>query len=212
MKVALVCDWLTNVGGAEKVLLEIHRLYPKAPIYTSQYSPKGIDWFADADVRTGWLQIFPVFMRRLLSPLRQQWFKHLNLSEYDLIISVTGAEAKAVKAPEAEAKTPEADAEKAKRAAIFDKIVADKEKAPTEKAAVSEEKKTAKETVKMPLDEFAGPKKASERGIKIAAAREAAAKKQEKSVDLGFTEISKEDIKEANKNVKKPIIGAHRKK
>ncbi|MBQ3433219.1 glycosyltransferase [Candidatus Saccharibacteria bacterium] len=97
MRVALVCDWLTNVGGAEKVLLEIHRLYPKAPIYTSQYSPKGIDWFTDADVRTGWLQIFPVFMRRLLSPLRQQWFKHLNLSEYDLIISVTGAEAKAVK-------------------------------------------------------------------------------------------------------------------
>ena len=97
MKVAIVCDWLTNVGGAEKVLLEIHRLYPKAPIYTSKYSPKGIDWFADADVRTGWLQIFPACMRRLLAPLRQRWFKHLDLSEYDLIISVTGAEAKAVK-------------------------------------------------------------------------------------------------------------------
>lgn len=106
----------------------------------------------------------------------------------------------------------EADAEKAKRAAIFDKIAADKDKAPAEKAAVSEEKKTEKETVKMSLDEFAGPKKVSERGIKIGAAREAAAKKQEKSVDLGFTEITAEDIKEANKNVKKPIIGAHRKK
>ena len=48
MKVALVCDWLTNVGGAEKVLLELHRMYPKAPIYTSKYSPKGIDWFDKA--------------------------------------------------------------------------------------------------------------------------------------------------------------------
>lgn len=99
MKIALVCDWLTNVGGAEKVLLAIHRLYPDAPIYTSKYYKKGIDWFNDADVRTGWLQVFPVSWRRILGPLRQRWFSRLDLSEYDLIISVTGAEAKAVKAP-----------------------------------------------------------------------------------------------------------------
>ena len=96
MKVAIVCDWLTNVGGAEKVLLEIHRLYPKAPIYTSKYSKWGINWFSDADVRTGWLQIFPVFMRRILGPLRVKWFSRLDLTEYDLVISVTGAEAKCV--------------------------------------------------------------------------------------------------------------------
>ena len=97
MKVALVCDWLTNVGGAEKVLLELHRMYPKAPIYTSKYDKKGIDWFNDADVRTGWLQFFPAKLRRVLGPLRQRWFSKLDLSEYDLIISVTGAEAKSVK-------------------------------------------------------------------------------------------------------------------
>lgn len=97
MKVAIVCDWLTNVGGAEKVLLEIHRLFPKAPIYTSKYAPRGISWFETADVRTGWLQIFPVCFRRLLGPLRQRWFSRLDLSEYDLVISVTGAEAKAVR-------------------------------------------------------------------------------------------------------------------
>ncbi|MBP5648306.1 glycosyltransferase [Candidatus Saccharibacteria bacterium] len=97
MKVALVCDWLTNVGGAEKVLLKLHEMYPKAPIYTSKYDPEGIDWFDDADVRTGWLQKFPVKLRRVLGPLRQWYFSHLDLSEYDLIISVTGAEAKAVK-------------------------------------------------------------------------------------------------------------------
>ena len=96
MKVAIVCDWLTNVGGAEKVLLEIHRLYPKAPIYTSKYSPSGIDWFSDADMRTGWLQIFPAFLRRILGPLRARWFRRLDLTEYDLVISVTGAEAKCI--------------------------------------------------------------------------------------------------------------------
>ncbi|MBQ6461617.1 glycosyltransferase [Candidatus Saccharibacteria bacterium] len=99
MKVALVCDWLTNVGGAEKVLLRIHQLFPEAPIYTSKYDPEGIDWFKDADVRTGRLQKYPTKMRRILGPLRQRYFSHLDLSEYDLVISVTGAEAKAVKVP-----------------------------------------------------------------------------------------------------------------
>lgn len=96
-KVALVCDWLTTVGGAESVLLALHQMYPDAPIYTSKYDKKGIDWFLDADVRTGWLQIFPTRLRRFLSPLRQRWFSHLDLSDYDLVISVTGAEAKCVK-------------------------------------------------------------------------------------------------------------------
>ena len=97
MKVALVCDWLTNVGGAEKVLLEMHQLFPDAPIYTSKYDPKKIDWFADADIRTGWLQFFPTCLRRILGPFRQWYFSRLDLSKYDLIISVTGAEAKSVK-------------------------------------------------------------------------------------------------------------------
>lgn len=96
-KVALVCDWLTTPGGAEKVLLELHQMYPQAPIYTSQYRPKKIDWFDDAEVKTGWLQIFPAFLRKMLGPLRQLYFSHLDLSDYDLVISVTGAEAKAVK-------------------------------------------------------------------------------------------------------------------
>ena len=100
MKIALVCDWLTNVGGAEKVLLELHHLYPQAPIYTSQYNPRKIDWFLDADVRTGWLQELPSGLRKFLGPLRQKWFSRLDLSGYDLVISVTGAEAKSVKAPD----------------------------------------------------------------------------------------------------------------
>lgn len=96
--IALVCDWLTTPGGAEKVLLELHRMYPNAPIYTSQYRPKKITWFQDANVKTGWLQFLPACFRRILGPLRQLYFSHLDLTEYDLVISVTGAEAKSVKA------------------------------------------------------------------------------------------------------------------
>lgn len=97
-KVAIVCDWLTNVGGAEKVLFYIWQMFPEAPIYTSQYNSKGIDWFSGADVRTSWfVQKFPSVFRRFLGPFRQRYFSRLDLSEYDLIISVTGAEAKSVK-------------------------------------------------------------------------------------------------------------------
>lgn len=94
MKVALVCDWLTELGGAEKVLLAFHEIYEDAPIYTSQYRPRKAHWFKGMDVRTGWLQLFPAWSRRLIVPLRQHFFAHLDLSEYDLIISVTGADAK----------------------------------------------------------------------------------------------------------------------
>lgn len=96
-RIALVCDWLTMIGGAESVLLSLHEMYPSAPIYTSKYDKKGIDWFIDADVRTGFLQYFPNGLRRFLGPLRQYYFSHLDLSDYDIVISVTGAEAKAVK-------------------------------------------------------------------------------------------------------------------
>jgi len=96
-KVAIVCDWLTGAGGAEKVILAVHQMYPEAPIYTSQYRPKKIDWFNEAEVRAGWLNLFPAFLKRLIPFLRQFYFSRLDLSEYDIVISITGAEAKSVK-------------------------------------------------------------------------------------------------------------------
>ena len=41
-KVAIVCDWLTNMAGAERVVLELHRMYPKAPIYTSTFEKQAM--------------------------------------------------------------------------------------------------------------------------------------------------------------------------
>jgi glycosyltransferase involved in cell wall biosynthesis len=100
-KVAIVCDWLTGTGGAERVVLELHKMFPEAPIYTSQYdkNPKiwyGDKWFADADVRTLWLQRLPKSSKKLLPVLRARAFSNLDLSGYDLVISSSGAEAKAV--------------------------------------------------------------------------------------------------------------------
>ncbi len=101
LKVAIVCDWLMGTGGAEKVVYELHKMFPKAPIYTSQYdaSPKawyGFNWFEDADVRTTKLQNLPKALRKFLPVCRAFVFSRLDLSEYDLVISASGAEAKAV--------------------------------------------------------------------------------------------------------------------
>ncbi len=88
-KIAIVHDWLYG-GGAEKVVLEIHKLYPEAPIYTSFCSD---EWRNKLDnkVVTGYLQCWPFSkIRRFLPLLRQWWFAQLDLSEYDIIISSSG--------------------------------------------------------------------------------------------------------------------------
>ncbi|MBI2591875.1 glycosyltransferase [Candidatus Saccharibacteria bacterium] len=102
MRVAIVCDWLLGTGGAERVILELHKVFPNAPIYTSQYdkNPKnwyGDKWFEDADIRTTWLQKLPKPLKKFLPPLRAWVFSRLNLDDYDLVISSSGAEAKFVK-------------------------------------------------------------------------------------------------------------------
>jgi glycosyltransferase involved in cell wall biosynthesis len=96
--VAIVCDWLTEgIGGAERVIKAVHDMYPNAPIYTSQYRPDRTAWLGAAEVRTGWLNYFPVCLRRFLPVLRAHYFSHLDLSDYDVVISITGAEAKYVR-------------------------------------------------------------------------------------------------------------------
>jgi glycosyltransferase involved in cell wall biosynthesis len=97
MKVAIVCDWLVGIGGAERVTLELHKMFPDAPIFTSQYDPTAINWFLGADVRTTWLQKMPKKLRKFYPVFRAWSFSRLDLSDYDLVLSSSGAEAKAVK-------------------------------------------------------------------------------------------------------------------
>ncbi len=97
-KVAIVHDWLYG-GGAERVVFELHKLYPDAPIYTSYCSD---EWRQklDGKVVTGYLQHWPFSkLRKFLPVLRIEWFEGLDLSTYDLVISSSGnGEAKGVKA------------------------------------------------------------------------------------------------------------------
>ena len=96
-KVAIVCDWLVGIGGAERVTFELHNLFPQAPIYTSQFDPDKIGGFNEADIRTGWLNKLPKVLKKFLPVLRAWYFSRLDLSEYDIVISASGAEAKGIK-------------------------------------------------------------------------------------------------------------------
>jgi glycosyltransferase involved in cell wall biosynthesis len=102
LRIALVHHWLVSPGGAEKVLYELHQMYPEAPIYTAAYIPEKFPEFAGADVRTTFLdkipllkhkhQLFPIFLGLP--------FKTLDMSQYDLVISSCAAEAKYVRTGE----------------------------------------------------------------------------------------------------------------
>ncbi|MEN8253611.1 MAG: glycosyltransferase [Patescibacteria group bacterium] len=98
-KVALVYDRVnTPHGGAEKVLLALHQLYPNAPLYTSVYDAKRAKWAKVFKIKTSFLQKIPFAKNhhRYLAWLMPLAFETLDLSEYDLIISVTSAEAKGI--------------------------------------------------------------------------------------------------------------------
>lgn len=96
-KIAIVHDWLTTMGGAERVVLALHDAFPDAPIYTSTYSPADMPLFSELDVRTTYLQNLPGPLRKLhkfFPHMRGHAFRKLDLSDYDIIISSASAEAK----------------------------------------------------------------------------------------------------------------------
>jgi glycosyltransferase involved in cell wall biosynthesis len=101
MKVALVHDYLTEMGGAERVVLALAQMFPDAPIYTSVFDPQACPEFADCDVRT-------TFMQRLtrrkavtkgLFPLFPAAFRRLDLRGFDLVISSSSGFAHHVRPP-----------------------------------------------------------------------------------------------------------------
>ena len=89
------------MGGAEPLVLEIHKLFPSAPIYTSVYDADKMPAFRQIDVRTTSLQTkLPAKLRykHILWPtFRAKAFRELDLSEFDIIISSSSAEAKSVR-------------------------------------------------------------------------------------------------------------------
>jgi glycosyltransferase involved in cell wall biosynthesis len=96
-RVAIVHDYLNQMGGAERVVELLHRMFPEAPIYTTivdrdLLSPE----FKGADIRTTWMQKIPGILR-----MSKHFFwlypfavGSMDLRGYDLVISSSSAYAK----------------------------------------------------------------------------------------------------------------------
>jgi glycosyltransferase involved in cell wall biosynthesis len=103
MKVALVYDRVNKWGGAERVLLSLHKIFPKADLYTSVYHKKKAPWAKVFRVKTSFLQDIPLSSssHQLFATLMPAAFESFNFDKYDLVISVTSESAKGIitKAP-----------------------------------------------------------------------------------------------------------------
>lgn len=102
LKLAIVHDGLATRGGgggAERVLAIVHRMFPTAPIFTTVYHPERMPaemkgW----DIRTSFIQKLPWGAERyqLYMPLFPLAIEQLDLTEFDVVVSMSHAVAKGV--------------------------------------------------------------------------------------------------------------------
>ena len=98
MKIALVHDYLSQDGGAERVLKAFHEIWPEAPIFVLFYDKKKLPDFFDSDVRESFISKLPWGRKKY------QWYlpwmplatERHNLHNFDVVLSSTSAFAKGV--------------------------------------------------------------------------------------------------------------------
>jgi len=98
-KIAIVYDWIDKWGGVERVLLNLHEMFPEAVFYTSYFDETKAEWAKDLNIKTSFLQKFPDFIKksRILSFIFYPFaFESFDFSGYDLVISITSSFAKSI--------------------------------------------------------------------------------------------------------------------
>src|SRR3989338_3225375 len=102
-KIALVHEFFTQLGGAERVLAEFLNLYPDATIFTLVYNSKRTGGLFDFyKKKTSFLQYLP-FARshhRWYLSLMPVAMESFDFSGYDIVLADASAFAKGVKVPE----------------------------------------------------------------------------------------------------------------
>lgn len=97
-RIALVYDRVNKWGGAERVLLALHELFPKAPLFTSVYDKQKAPWAKVFTVKPTFLQRFSMVISSherfpFLMPIA---FESFSFDDYDIVISVTSEAAKGI--------------------------------------------------------------------------------------------------------------------
>ncbi len=100
MRVALIQDWLTEMGGAEKVFKELYKLFPQADVYTLVYNKEVLDKLGipENKVTASFIHRLPFAEKKYRNylPLFTLAIETFDLSKYDLIISSSYCVAKGV--------------------------------------------------------------------------------------------------------------------
>ena len=99
MRVAIVHDYLTQFGGAERVLMAISEIFPDAPIFTLLYNERSTGHvFKDKQIYTSFLQKLPWSHKtfRFLPWLMPLAIEQFDLAAFDIVISVSTSYAKGI--------------------------------------------------------------------------------------------------------------------
>ncbi len=91
-KVALFYDWLNQWGGAEKVLLDLIKIYPHAPVFTLVHDPKKTTWLPKSTkIITSSINKLPLAKKNpiLYTPFYPFSLEQFDFSSYDIVISTT---------------------------------------------------------------------------------------------------------------------------
>lgn len=101
MKIAVVHDWLVTYAGAERVLEQVLEVYPDADLFSlvDFLPPEKRFFIRNKKVRTSFLQHFPLARAKYRGylPFMPAAVESLDVSGYDLVISVSHAVAKGVR-------------------------------------------------------------------------------------------------------------------
>lgn len=93
MKVAIVHDELVRRGGAEQVVLDMHKAYPEADIFTLCYNKdKTYEEFKSAKIFTSWFQYLgksEKLIKILYFPFAILAMRMFNLKGYDVVLIST---------------------------------------------------------------------------------------------------------------------------
>jgi glycosyltransferase involved in cell wall biosynthesis len=94
-RIAIVHEYLTRIGGAERVVKVLSEMFPDAPIYTLLYDQEKCGKnFPQKKIHTSSLQKLPKFLRqkpKLLLPFLRTAVEQWDFSDYDLVISSSSA-------------------------------------------------------------------------------------------------------------------------
>ncbi|MBI5152997.1 MAG: glycosyltransferase [Parcubacteria group bacterium] len=99
MRIAILHDYLNQLGGGERVLEELITLFPKAPVYTLFYDEtRTQNRFSQSDIHTSFLQYIPGVARyhHAAIPLMPIAAKSLRVRDVDVVFSDSSGYAKGI--------------------------------------------------------------------------------------------------------------------